>query len=100
MWILPFCLSIMKIKHNKAIYIVVVLVLIVFLFGNEGFRKMIKRYTDVKKFSHEISRLKKEKALLKKEIYFLEQNTSYIEYMARKELGLISDGEIEYRFNK
>ena len=48
----------------------------------------------------ELQQLKKENALLKKEIYLLEEDPSYIERIARKELGLISADEVEYRFQK
>jgi len=61
---------------------------------------MIRRYWEIHKLQNEIVQLKKENTLLKQQIYLLEEDTSYIERIARKELGLISAGEVEYRFEK
>ena len=70
------------------------------LFGNEGFRKYIRRHWELRKLKSQLSHLKKENARLKREVYFLENDSSYIERIARKELGLIAPGEVEYRFKK
>lgn len=86
-----------KILRQKMSILITVLVL-VFLFGNSGFRKMLRRYWEIHKLSAEIDQSKKESSLLKKEIYYLEQDSSYIEQVARRELGMIAPGEIEYRF--
>ena len=71
-----------------------------FLFGNAGFRKMVRRYWEINRFQSELASLKKENVLLRKEVYFLEKDPSYIERIARRELGLISPGEVEYRFKQ
>jgi cell division protein FtsB len=60
---------------------------------------MIRRYWETHKLNTRLAELSKQNAVLKKEIYNLENNSSYIERMARKELGLISTDEVEYRFN-
>lgn len=73
-------------------------VVLLFLFANPGFRRMIRRYWEISSLKGNIENLKKENSLLKQEIYLLEQDPSYIERIARKELGLISAGEVEYRF--
>ncbi len=72
----------------------------VFMLANAGARKIYQRYGEQKRLSAELEQLKKENVLLRKEIYFLETDPSYIEKMARRELGLVSQGEIEYRFKK
>ena len=61
---------------------------------------MIRRYWEIHNLKNEIAQLKKENSLLKQQIYLLEEDASYIERIARKELGLISSGEVEYRFEK
>jgi cell division protein FtsB len=89
----------MKIPIRSA-YFWVLIVVFFFLFGNGGFRKMVRRYWEIHKLKGEIVQLKKENSLLKQQIYLLEDDPSYIERIARKELGLISAGEVEYRFEK
>ncbi len=83
---------------KKFVYIVVGGLIAAFLFGNSGFRRMLRRYWEINRLETEMSDLKKENGLLRKEVYMLQQDTTYIERMARKELGLVSQGEIEYRF--
>lgn len=79
-------------------YIVVGVVLFLVFFGSDGFRKLFRRYWEIHKLQSEMVQMKKENALLRREIYYLEEDSSYIERIARKELGLISSGEVEYRF--
>jgi cell division protein FtsB len=85
---------------KKTIYIVLGVLFVCFLFGNSGSRKLVRRYFDIYKLKSEISQQKRENILLKKEIYLLENDQSYIERIARKELGLVAPGEVEYRFKK
>lgn len=59
---------------------------------------MARRYWELSKLSAQLDQMKRENELLKKEIYLLKEDTSYIERIARRELGLISPGEVEYRF--
>lgn len=85
---------------GRVILIVISVILVLFLFGNEGFRRMVRRYWEIHTLKTELANLKRENMLLEREVYFLERNESYIERIARKELGLIAPGEIEYRFEK
>ena len=89
----------MKIPYRTA-YIWGMAVVLLFLFANGGFRRMVRRYWEIHELQGDIAQLKKENSLLKQEIYLLEQDPSYIERIARKELGLVSAGEVEYRFEK
>ena len=89
----------MKIPYRN-IYFWGIIAVFIFLSANAGFRKMIRRYWQMNRLTNELVQLKKENALLKKEIYLLEEDPSYIERIARKELGLISPDEVEYRFEK
>lgn len=87
----------MKPSRRNILIIVGVLVFI-WLFANEGFRTTIRRYWEIHKLSEELENLKMENANLRKEIYLLENDQSYIEYIARRELGVISQGEVEFNF--
>jgi cell division protein FtsB len=88
-------------KINKKTFLIVVYFLIaVFLFANTGFRTLLRRYWEISKLTSELGQLKKENILLRDEIYYLQKDDSYIEKMARRELGVIDPQEIEYRFKK
>ena len=89
----------MKFKPGKW-FIVIVAGVAVVLLANSGARKIYQRYWELKSLGDELKQSQKENALLRKEVYFLENDPSYIEKMARRELGLVSKGEIEYRFKK
>jgi cell division protein FtsB len=81
-------------------YIVGGVVLCLIIFGSGGFRAMVRRYWEIHTLELERERLKKENVLLQREIYYLEEDSSYIERIARKELGLLAPGEVEYRFKE
>jgi cell division protein FtsB len=87
----------MKFTRRNIVIIVGSLVLI-WLLANEGFRTMIRRYWEIHRLNQELETLKKENISLRKEIYLLEGDQSYIEYIARRELGVISQGEVEFSF--
>ena len=89
----------MKIS-NRTIYIVIGIALVSFLLGNPGSRRMFRRYWEIHKLKGMAELLKKENLLLRKEVYLLEKDQSYIERVARRELGRVSKGEVEYRFKK
>jgi cell division protein FtsB len=81
-------------------YIIGTILVLAFLLGNAGFRGMVRRYWEMGTLRDELAALKKEHMLLKREVYFLEGDPSYIERIARRELGLIAASEVEYRFTK
>ncbi len=89
----------MKFKPGKW-FIVIAAGVIVVLLANNGARKIYQRYWELNTLGDQLRQAQKENVLLRKEIYFLENDPSYIEKMARRELGLVSKGEIEYRFKK
>ncbi|MGA2091080.1 MAG: septum formation initiator family protein [Endomicrobiales bacterium] len=86
-------------KRRPLFYIVMVAVPLV-LCANAGFRTMIRRYWEIHTLKDEIGHLKRENMYLKREVYYLGYDASYIERMARRELGLVAPGEVEYRFKK
>jgi cell division protein FtsB len=92
-------MNLQHLQHHK-IRIIIGVLLLGILFGNAGFRTMVRRYWELGKLEKELDTLRKENLLLKREVYYLEGDSSYIERIARRELGLISPGEIEYRFKK
>lgn len=76
----------------------IVALIFLFLFANQGFRKMMHNRRELKRLKTEISTLQDQNIILKKELALAKHDLPYLERIARKELGLIQPGEIEYRF--
>jgi cell division protein FtsB len=60
---------------------------------------LIMRLIERNQLRKNIIVLKTQNRYLKKKIFFLENNTYYLERIIRNELNMIAPGEIEYRFN-
>jgi cell division protein FtsB len=69
------------------------------LIFNGGSRTLIRRFFEQRKLDSDIKSAQYQNELLKKRIYYLENEPSYIERMVRRELNVIAHGEIEYRFH-
>ncbi|MCX5778505.1 MAG: septum formation initiator family protein [Elusimicrobia bacterium] len=87
-------------KKRRILFYGIVVAVLLFLLANAGFRTMVRRYGEIHKLKTDIAFFKRENMYLTREVYYLEHDASYIEHMARRELGLVSSGEIEYRFKK
>jgi cell division protein FtsB len=85
----------MKIKIRYIIFIIALLILTF----NEGNRTLIIRFFELNKLKDSIKNVQYQNALLKKRIYYLENEPSYLERMVRSELNVTAPGEIEYRFS-
>ncbi|MDR3124798.1 MAG: septum formation initiator family protein [Endomicrobium sp.] len=84
-------------KRFKIRYILLIILFCVLVF-NEGNRTLCRRFFELRKLKMDIVSAKRQKEILKKRIYYLENEPSYIERMVRSELNVLSSGEIEYRF--
>jgi cell division protein FtsB len=85
---------------RRTVYIIVGSIVLLILFGNAGFRTLVARYWEKHQLTIQVEQLKSENALLRKEAKLLEDNPTYMQRIARKELGVVSKGEVEYRFKK
>jgi len=87
-----------KIGRYLIAFLMVMALLITF--GNRG---LVDSYLMSKKLS-ELKAQNNENAAenneLKKKIALLRDNTGYLEYMARSELGMVKEGDISYRMAK
>jgi cell division protein FtsB len=91
----------MKFKFNKKIlYVIIVVAVLGFIFGSRGFRNLIGRKKEQIRLRKELKELKFENAKLRKEIYLLQNDDSYIEHLIRRDLGYLKPGEFEYRFKE
>ncbi len=88
----------MKIGRYLIAFLMVMALLITF--GNRG---LVDSYLMSKKLS-ELKAQNNENAAdnneLKKKIALLRDNTGYLEYIARSELGMVKEGDIVYRLAK
>lgn len=67
------------------------------LFGNQGFRGILRNMRELKKLNAELAKSKKEENEIRSELQKLTKDDSHLEKVARRDFGLLKPGEIEYR---
>lgn len=85
-------------KKIRIRYIILLIFLLILIF-NEGNRTLIRRFFEVNKLNRSIKYARYQNELLKRRIYYLENEPYYLERMVRSELNVVAPGEIEYRFS-
>ncbi|MCK5535005.1 septum formation initiator family protein [bacterium] len=88
-----------KIFKNRVVLFVTIVVFL-FLFGNNKFRSVVKNYIRINRMKRDLVKLKEENEKIKQQLYIVQEDSFYVEEIARRELGLLKPGEIEYRFIK
>lgn len=71
-----------------------------FLLFNARARKIVNIYAESSRLLSDIERLKTENQLLRDELEIASKDSDYQEFLARRDLELISDGEVQYYFGK
>ncbi len=74
------------------------LALLLVFFGNAGFRSLTRNWLELRRLNMEIVALEREEKELDAKLKFMRSGDGPIERLARRELGYIKKGEIEYRF--
>lgn len=69
-------------------------------FGERGFIHLYRMEKERRAYLEKIQKLEDDNRKLMEQIKRLQHDKEYIESMARKELGLIKDNEIIFRFGK
>ncbi len=69
-------------------------------FGDRGFLHLYRMEKNRKAYIDRIRKIEKENQALIEEIRRLNTDTAYLESVARKELGLVKENEILYRFSR
>ena len=72
--------------------------LLAVFFGNQGFRSLARNWLELRQLRREIAALEDEQTRLTGRLKALRSGDAALERLARKELGFIKKGEIEYRF--
>ena len=72
--------------------------LLAVFFGNQGFQSLVRNWLELRRLRGEISSLRSREADLDRSLRLLRSGHGQLERAARKELGFIKKGEVEYRF--
>lgn len=72
--------------------------LLAVFFGNQGFRGLLSNWLELRALKREIGSLEGEQTDLSARLKDLRSGDWALERMARRELGYIKKGEVEYRF--
>ncbi|OGR82942.1 MAG: hypothetical protein A3J74_08075 [Elusimicrobia bacterium RIFCSPHIGHO2_02_FULL_57_9] len=72
--------------------------LLAFFFGNQGFRSLVRNWLELRRLRQEILVMNQQEGQLSQRLAALRAGSGSVERLARKELGYIRPGEIEYRF--
>ncbi|MBI4677575.1 MAG: septum formation initiator family protein [Elusimicrobia bacterium] len=72
--------------------------LLVVFFGNQGFRSLVRNWLELRHLRAEIASLEREQERLTRRLRSAKTDSAALERMARRELGFVKPGEIEYRF--
>ncbi|MFA6316029.1 MAG: septum formation initiator family protein [Elusimicrobiota bacterium] len=72
--------------------------LLMVFFGNQGFRSLVRNWLELRHLRAEIAALEAEQSRLSGRLRSGRTTDAALERMARRELGFVKSGEIEYRF--
>ena len=86
-----------KLFSVRNILALAVIGLVIFLFANEGFRKMAGQYIELHKMKARSEVLRTENKMLSDELRLLQTDEKTFERIAKRELGYVGEGEVEYR---
>jgi len=74
------------------------LFLLTVFFGNQGFRGLVRNYMELRTLKKEIGALESQEKANSERLRLLRSGDGSVERLARRELGYVRKGEIEYRF--
>jgi cell division protein FtsB len=72
--------------------------LLAVFFGNQGFRSLVRNYIELRSLKKDLVALENEERHSSERLKLLRSGDVSVERMARRELGYVRKGEIEYRF--
>jgi cell division protein FtsB/cell division protein DivIC len=88
---------------KKRILILIIIFLLIFgaftFFGEKGIFNLLRLQKEVVRIKEKNLKLEEENQKLQEEVKRLQSDKRYIEEIARKELGMVKEGEIIYRFD-
>ena len=88
---------------KRRIFILIIIFLLILgsltFFGEKGILNLLRLRMEMVRVKEKNSQLEGENQRLREEIKRLQSDKRYIEEIARKELGMIKEGEIIYQFD-
>jgi cell division protein FtsB/cell division protein DivIC len=89
--------------RKRRILILIIIFLLILgsltFFGEKGIFNLLRLRKEVARIKERNLKLEEENQKLKEEVKRLQSDKRYIEEVARKELGMVKEGEIIYRFD-
>ena len=86
----------MKISGHKLFYILAVSVAVVVYLSASNIKTIFRLNRRISFYEDRLEMLKKENQQIENELKWIKTEDDYIKYLAMKELGLVSPGEIKY----
>ena len=89
-------------KKKRILFFVLILFLILGLltfFGDNGILHLLRLQKDLARIKEMNIKMEEENQKLREEVRRLKYEKRYIEEIARKELGMVKEGEIIYQFD-
>jgi len=88
---------------KKRLFLLILISFLIFailtFFGEKGILHLFRLQKELVRVSEKNSKLVEENQKLKEEVKRLKSDKRYIEEIARKELGMVKEGEIIYQFD-
>ena len=85
-------------SQRRALFWIVGALIAFVVFGNQGFREMTANSQERSRLDKSLTSLRLEHERLNRELNWLKDDPGYSEYLVRKNLGYVKNGEVEYRF--
>ena len=89
-------------KRKKRLLIVILVFLLILglvsFFGEKGILHLLRLEKELVRIKESNKKMEEENEKLKEEVRRLKTDKRYIEEIARKELGMVKEGEIIYQF--
>ncbi len=89
-----------KKKYKIALFVLTLIMVLLGVFGKNGFLSLYGLNKQYKRLIAGNVSLKKSNQSLRREIHLLRNDKSYIEKIAREEIGLVKKNEIILRFKR
>lgn len=86
--------------RRRLILWVSAVLMVLCLFGNGGFRSLIRGWSQKRDLSKSLVQLRADHESLANELNRLQQDPTYTEYLIRRDLKYVKKGEVEYRVLK
>jgi cell division protein FtsB len=91
-------------QMRKRRFLLLILLLFLFLgfltfFGDRGVLHLVRLQKELNRIKEVNAKVEEENRKLKEEVRRLQNEKRYIEEIARKELGMVKEGEIIYQFD-